>query len=191
MTIERTLRIDRLGHETQFVVIDDCITEYGRAHWEAHLTKLALGYTKLAARGGWRGVEEATTIYRVASLTREQAIECAEFLLDARWSPAIGRIMRDVYVILAGGETIGACYEYPDFKIDLPTYHGMVEPVSETDKLYYALTGRLHGTRDTGWSKPGERMPLASDAAPKRWPNEERQRSFDAAHASLRDRDWL
>ena len=150
MTIERKLRIDALGRETQFIVIDDCITNTGRTVFETKLTELALGYTKFAAVGGWRGKEEATTVYRVASLSMPQVIECAELLLDARWSPAIGRIMRDVYVVLPSGEAIGVCYEYPEWTIDLPTYHGMVARAPR----------KLNGTRP---DYPAVRMPLAND----------------------------
>jgi hypothetical protein len=150
MTINRTLRIDPLGAETQFVIIDDRITAYGRQQWEAKLTELCLGYTKIAAIGGWRGTEEPITIYRVASLDHIARQECIKFLLDAKWSPAIGKLMRDLYVIHPDGQAYGYSYEYDDAAIDLPRFHGMVE--TETDTLYREITGKaFHGTRDTGW----------------------------------------
>lgn len=144
MTINQNLRADDLGGETQFVIVDDCITDYGRERWHAMLTSMALGYTKIAATGGWRGKEEPITIYRVASLNHHQMMACVKFLLDARWSPAIGRLMRDVYVV-RHGHARGYSYEYDAAEINLPTFHGVVRREtreSATDRIYRELTGR-------------------------------------------------
>jgi hypothetical protein len=164
MTIHRTLQIDALGRETQFVVVDANLTDYGRTQWEAHLTALALGYTKLHAIGGWRGIEEPITIYRVASLSAKDRQECIKFLLDARYSPAIGKLHRDLYVIHDDGQAYGYCYTYDDAAINLPTFHGMVQQSTVADveaakaasfigRQSPAAQAKYRGTRDTGWLK--------------------------------------
>ena len=92
----RKLRIDGLGRETQFIMPDSHMTDYGRLQWENKLTGMVLGYTKIAAAGGWHGIEEPITIYRVAGLNSAQVEELVAFLLDSRHSPAIGKLMRDI-----------------------------------------------------------------------------------------------
>lgn len=151
MTVERTLRIDALGRETQFVIVNHCITNYGRQKWEEYLTALALGYTKIDATGGWRGKEEAITLYRVASLTDAMIRDCVEFLLDAQHSPAIGRLMTDLYVIYPSGEAYGFCYEYPKATLPAQRYHGQTE-ASFLARQSPAMRAKLHGARDTGWN---------------------------------------
>ena len=69
----RKLRIDGLGRETQFIMPDSHMTDYSRLQWEHKLTGMVLGYTKIAAAGGWRGIEEPITIYRVAGLNSAHA----------------------------------------------------------------------------------------------------------------------
>jgi hypothetical protein len=164
MTINRKLRVDPLGSETLFHIIDANITDTGRKFFEQILTDFALGYTKQSAIGGWRGTEEQITVYRVASLTGAQIQTCIKLLLDARFSPAIGRIHRDVYVVI-DGRSYGYSYEYEDTApIELPRFHGQVDrkPQGWRDLREVARTlDRLpqlgevpkdyHGTRDTGW----------------------------------------
>jgi hypothetical protein len=152
MTIERMLRLDYLGSETQFHVVDNCITAYGREQWEALITKMALGYTKIAAVGDWKGTQEAITVYRVASLTGDQINECVTFLLDAKWSPAIGRLHRDLYVVWPNGQSMGYSYEYGDQTINLDHFHGQVSRDSALiERQSPAAQAKYHGARDTGW----------------------------------------
>jgi hypothetical protein len=129
VTIERELRADMLSMQTQFIVPDGHLTDYGRGLFHAMLTKMVKGYTRIPAFGGWYKAdgEEAVNIYQVSGLSHEQRVECIKFLLDARWSPAIGRIIRDLFVVHPSGVCFGYSYEYPEWQISLPAYHGMVE----------------------------------------------------------------
>jgi hypothetical protein len=150
----RKLRIDGLGRETQFIMPDSHMTDYSRLQWEHKLTGMVLGYTKIAAAGGWRGIEEPITIYRVAGLNSAQVEELVAFLLDSRHSPAIGKLMRDVYVVHNDGCACGYSYEYPDATIDLPMFHGMVRPAEAAKAVERAYGApRLRGTQDYGWRR--------------------------------------
>ncbi len=124
-----SLRIDDLGHETQFVVVDDLITHNTVQQFEAWLYELALGFTRIKAIGGWRGKTEDITIYRVASLDDTHRTFLAQYLLNHSK-------MQDVYIIRPDGMAQGYCTE-DEYMAPLVNY--------EYD--------RLHGTRNTGWQK--------------------------------------
>ena len=121
-----TLRRDELGHETLFHVVTNLISDNVCAEFERRITTYALGYTKYAATGGWKGTEERIHVYRVATLTELQRRDLIEFLLN-------NTAMQDVYVVLPGGLAVGYCHE----ELAPPAYHKAREA--------------LHGTRDTGW----------------------------------------
>ena len=94
------IRSDALGRETQFHVCCDQISRLARNAFETMLTHMALGYTKLPARGGWKGVEEDVIIYRVASLSENQIDKCVAFLLTHT-------SMTDLYVVMPTGTVWG------------------------------------------------------------------------------------
>ena len=94
------IRSDALGRETQFHVCCDQISRQDRNAFETMLTHMALGYTKLPARGGWKGVEEDVIIYRVASLSENQIDKCVAFLLTHT-------SMTDLYVVMPNGTVWG------------------------------------------------------------------------------------
>jgi hypothetical protein len=100
----KTYRVDALGRETVFHLVDDLITIDTFIEWNAMLTDMALGYTRYNAKGGWRGKEELITVYRVASLFDSQVADCIIFLLN-------NTDMKDVYVVHKDGVARGHCLE--------------------------------------------------------------------------------
>lgn len=98
------LRIDELGRETQFVLVNNLTSPTAQAVFEGMLTEYALGYTRIRATGGWKGVEEAITIYRVASLTVSMRDVLVKYLLERT-------AMTDLYVVSPTGVAYGYCYE--------------------------------------------------------------------------------
>jgi hypothetical protein len=100
----KTNRVDDLGRETVFNLVDELITIDASTKWNDMLTNMALGYTRYNAIGGWRGKEELITVYRVASLFDSQVVDCIDFLLH-------NTNMKDVYVVHKDGVARGHCLE--------------------------------------------------------------------------------
>lgn len=135
------IRVDDLGHETQFILVDHLVPLQVKKDFRQKLFDMALGYTKVMAWGGWRGDEEATWIYKVASLSTSQRNELIEFLLHNTG-------MKNIYVVLPGGLAQGYSLEHDQ------------KPLTQVEQ-FQASRGRpyepgcildtLHGTRDTGW----------------------------------------
>lgn len=119
----KTLRIDELGHETQFILVETLVSYDAFIGFERRLMDYALGFTRFFGHGGWKGAKETITIYRVASLSNTQRLALIHYLLDNTG-------MTDLYVVLPGGMAQGYCYE---------------EVGSIVGKF------ALHGTRRTGW----------------------------------------
>jgi hypothetical protein len=156
----KQLRIDELGRETQFVLIDDLVRPIVREEFERRLYNYALGFTAIQAIGGWRGRTEAVTIYRVATLTDVQRINLVTLLLT-------DTAMTDVYVVLPNGNAIGCCYEEPgavgehDAPSNRPLGRWTPDMIASKGSVLHGANqafqghGRpaepLHGARDTGW----------------------------------------
>lgn len=108
------IREDDLGHETQFVLVDSLTSPSARQWFEGAVTNMALGFTRIHALGGWKGQNEAITIYRVASLTNIQRTKLVEYLLA-------NTEMTDLYVVLPGGMAKGYSVEpsvYRDYEAE-------------------------------------------------------------------------
>ncbi len=132
----KVLRVYALGLEHEFVVVDECISAEMTTEFQKRLTGLAQGYTRLTGTGGWKGKEEAITIYRVASLTDDDVEGLITFLLE-------NTAMKDLYVLSPHGVAKGYCYEEAREPRPQPTLsrHGMPQ---------------YHGVRDTGWPRSAD-----------------------------------
>jgi hypothetical protein len=127
----KTYRVDDLGHETVFHLVDDLISRDAFANWHGMLTDMALGYTRYCATGGWGGEEEFITVYRVASLLDSQVADCIIFLLNYTG-------MKDVYVVHKDGVARGHCLE----EIEPETWVYPSEPAPwDKEKLFPKYAG--------------------------------------------------
>lgn len=141
------MRVDDLGHETKFVIVNDLTPHRVEEAFKQRVTEMALGYTRTVGVGGWKGKEEQITTYAVASLTQHQIETLVDLLLR-------GSRMKDIYVVMPGGMARGYCAGVaaappPTQSERFGQDRGNSAPVSME---------RFHGTRDTGWdnaSYPG------------------------------------
>ena len=103
-----TIRVDELGRETVFVIVDDLISVPARYTFEQKLKDVAQGYTKHRAMGGWYLSEndEHITVYRVANLIPQHRDDLITWLLECTR-------MRDLYVVYPDGIARGHCIEEP------------------------------------------------------------------------------
>jgi hypothetical protein len=154
------LRVDALGHETQFNVVHQNTPRDIRLEFEGMLYEYALGFTRIYGVGGWKGSTEGVYVYRIASLSASQRLVLIEFLLDKT-------SMKDLYVVHPDGIAFGYCYENGV----LTQYNADTVP-QQVDEFH--ADGRwkrssvtvdikppLHGARDTGWPHPGESLARA------------------------------
>jgi hypothetical protein len=127
----KTYRVDRLGRETVFHLVDDLVTIDTFIKWNALLTDMALGYTRYNATGGWRGKEELITVYRVATLDDGMVAACVQFLLH-------NTDMKDIYVVHEDGVARGHCLE----EIEPETWSYPSEPAPwDKEKLFPKYVG--------------------------------------------------
>ncbi len=137
-----TIRVDDLGHEYQFHVVRQLITQPALNEFHTMLTTFARGYTMSTAIGAWQPLDgpgpftEVVLVYRVASLAPSQAAELIEFLL-------VCSDMKDIYVVHPGGLARGHSLE--------PVRRSSPAADAIAEALAFRDAGRLHGTRDTGW----------------------------------------
>jgi hypothetical protein len=169
-------RIDNLGAETIFHLVDGCVSPECRETFETRLYTAALGFTRSLQTGGWRGAEEPVYVYRVASLSDDATFNLIRWLLDHT-------AMQDVYVVHSDGVARGHCLEtenphagtgdstmFAEHEIGAAktrltrAEHGVIDGVVEPDwqidlphfhgqvrKPTAVAAEPLHGVRGTGW----------------------------------------
>jgi hypothetical protein len=130
----KTYRVDDLGRETAFHLVNNLTPIAIFNEWEAMLTDMVLGYTRSNAWGGWRGKEENVTVYRVASLVDSDVVACIHFLLTST-------DMKDVYVVHEDGIARGHCLE-EEIKPETWSYPSTPAPWDKVFPKYVGVPDR-------------------------------------------------